>query len=40
MIKVLAATERSVRRLDALREELGDEPEAWLPAFMGGEVRP
>ena len=33
-LKVLAGNERSVRRLDALREELGDDPEAWLPRFL------
>lgn len=34
-LKVLAGTERAVRRLDALREEMGDAPAAWLPTFMG-----
>ena len=33
-LAVLAGTERSVRRLDALRAKLGDDPEAWLDAFM------
>ena len=33
-LKVLAGTETSVRQLDALREKLGDEPNAWLDAFM------
>ena len=33
-LKVLAGTETSVRQLDALREKLGDEPTAWLNAFM------
>lgn len=33
-LAVLAGTERSVRLLDRLRAELGDEPEDWLPAFM------
>ena len=33
-LRVLAGTERSVRRLDALRERLGDDPRAWLEAFM------
>ncbi len=33
-LAVLAGTERAVRRLDALREQVGDEPAAWLPAFM------
>jgi type IV secretion system protein VirB4 len=36
-LKVLAATERSVRRLDALRAKLGDEPAAWLPPFLAHE---
>jgi hypothetical protein len=33
---VLAGTETSVRQLDALRAKLGDEPGAWLDAFMAG----
>jgi len=35
-LAVLAGTERTVRRLDALRREVGDEPAAWLPSFMQG----
>ncbi|MET3527728.1 VirB4 family type IV secretion/conjugal transfer ATPase [Phenylobacterium koreense] len=35
-LKVLAGTERAVRRLDALREQVGDAPAAWLPSFMSG----
>jgi type IV secretion system protein VirB4 len=35
-LAVLAGTERTVRRLDALREQVGDAPDAWLPSFMGG----
>ncbi len=35
-LAVLAGTERAVRRLDALRDELGDEPGAWLDPFMAG----
>ena len=35
-LAVLAGTERAVRRLDALRERVGDEPSAWLPTFMEG----
>jgi type IV secretion system protein VirB4 len=35
-LAVLAGTERAVRRLDALREQVGDEPAAWLPTFMQG----
>jgi type IV secretion system protein VirB4 len=34
-LAVLAGTERTVRRLDALREKVGDAPDAWLPEFMG-----
>ncbi|HKR90390.1 MAG TPA: VirB4 family type IV secretion system protein, partial [Phenylobacterium sp.] len=33
-LSVLAGTERAVRRLDQLREELGDDTSAWLPYFM------
>jgi len=33
-LAVLAGTERTVRRLEALRDELGDEPDAWLEPFM------
>lgn len=33
-LAVLAGTERAVRRLDALRQEVGDAPAAWLPGFM------
>jgi type IV secretion system protein VirB4 len=35
-LAVLAGTERAVRRLEALRDELGDEPDAWLEPFMKG----
>ena len=35
-LKVLAGTERSVRRLDALRDKLGDDPAEWLEPFMEG----
>ena len=35
-LAVLAGTERTVRRLDALRREVGDEPSAWLESFMEG----
>jgi len=35
-LAVLAGTERTVRRLDALRQQVGDEPSAWLPTFMEG----
>ena len=36
-LRVLAGTERSVRRLDALRARLGDDPADWLEAFMAGD---
>ena len=35
-LSVLAGTERAVRRLDALREQVGNSPEAWLPRFIEG----
>ena len=35
-LAVLAGTERTVRRLDALRDQLGDAPDAWLEPFMAG----
>lgn len=35
-LAVLAGTERAVRRLDALRAEVGDAPSDWLPPFMEG----
>ncbi|HET8613046.1 MAG TPA: VirB4 family type IV secretion system protein [Sphingomonas sp.] len=34
-LKVLAGTERSVRRLDAIRAESGDDPAQWLPLVTG-----
>jgi type IV secretion system protein VirB4 len=34
LLKVLAGNERSVRRLDALRARLGDDPADWLEPFM------
>lgn len=37
-LAVLAGTERAVRRLDALRAQVGDEPAAWLPSFMAGDT--
>jgi type IV secretion system protein VirB4 len=36
-LRVLAGTERSVRRLDALRTRHGDDPAAWLEPFMDGD---
>lgn len=35
VLTVLSGREASVRRLDALRAELGDDPAAWLPALTG-----
>ena len=35
-LAVLAGTERTVRRLDALRQQVGDAPDAWLSPFMEG----
>jgi type IV secretion system protein VirB4 len=35
-LAVLAGTERTVRHLEALRGQLGDEPDAWLDSFMAG----
>ncbi len=35
-LRVLAGTERSIRQLDALRAQLGDEPQNWLEVFMAG----
>lgn len=37
-LAVLAGTERAVRRLDNLREELGEAVSAWLPQFMSGRT--
>ena len=35
-LRVLAGTERSIRRLDVLRARLGDDPADWLEPFMSG----
>lgn len=35
VLAVLSGRESTVRRLDALRAELGDEPAAWFPALTG-----
>jgi len=37
-LKILAGAERSVRRLDSLRERLGDDPAAWLEAFLADDA--
>ena len=34
LLTVLSGRERTVRMLDALREELGDSPQAWLPRLV------
>ena len=34
LIPVLSGTERSVRLLDGLRAELGDDPQDWLAPFI------
>jgi type IV secretion system protein VirB4 len=34
ILPILAANERSVRRADALRAEMGDDAEAWLPRLL------
>jgi type IV secretion system protein VirB4 len=36
LLTVLAGNERSVRRLDALRARLGDDPAGWIEPFMAG----
>lgn len=35
VLKVLSGRESSIRELDRLRLEVGDEPADWLPAFLG-----
>jgi type IV secretion system protein VirB4 len=35
LLTVLSGRESSVRRLDALRAEVGDDPKAWLPRLVG-----
>jgi type IV secretion system protein VirB4 len=37
-LKILAGTERSVRRLDELRGRVGDDPRAWMGPFVGQTV--
>ena len=34
LLTVLSGRERTVRILDALRAELGDAPDAWLPRLV------
>lgn len=34
MLTILSGRERTVRMLDEVREEVGDEPEAWMPVLM------
>lgn len=38
ILTVLSGRERTVRRLDALRAEFGDDPAAWLPRLVAGEA--
>ena len=33
-LKVLSGTESSIRSLDAIREEVGDDPARWMPLFL------
>ena len=33
-LKVLSGTETSVRSLDAIRDEVGDDPARWMPLFL------
>jgi len=35
LITVLSGRESTVRRLDGLRADLGDDPAAWYPALTG-----
>ncbi|MCA1657724.1 MAG: VirB4 family type IV secretion/conjugal transfer ATPase, partial [Verrucomicrobiaceae bacterium] len=35
LVKILSGRETSVRQLDVLRAQLGDDPAAWLPRFAG-----
>ena len=39
-LKVLAGTERTVRRLDAIRAGVGDDPNGWLPLFVAPGALP
>ena len=36
LLTVLSGRERTVRMLDALRAEVGDDPEAWMPKLVAG----
>ena len=38
-LRVLAGTERSIRSLDVLRAQLGDEPSRWLESFVEAGAR-
>jgi type IV secretion system protein VirB4 len=37
-LQILSGTTANVDRLDRLRARLGDEPKAWMPAFVRGET--
>jgi type IV secretion system protein VirB4 len=39
LLTVLSGRESTVRKLDDLRRELGDEPSAWLPHLLGSVAR-
>ena len=41
-LKILSGTERSVRQLDTIRAEVGDDPDAWMAPLVaaGGGARP
>ena len=34
LLTVLSGRERTVRLLDAIRQEVGDDPAAWLPRLL------
>ena len=36
LLTVLSGRERTVRQLDRIREEVGDDPAAWMPRLMAG----
>lgn len=38
LLTILSGRESTVRRLDLIREEVGDDPSAWLPRLVGSEA--
>lgn len=38
VLTILSGREKTVRQVDALREQLGDDPALWLPHLLGGKV--